>query len=51
MKPYAQLTPAERNAEYLRLQADFASLKARGLSLNMARGKPGKQQQIGRAHV
>ena len=44
MKPYAQLTPAERNAEYLRLQADFASLKARGLSLNMARGKPGKQQ-------
>ena len=44
MKPYAQLTPAERKEEYARLQADFAALKARGLSLNMARGKPGKQQ-------
>jgi len=44
MKPYAQLTPAERKEEYARLQSEFESLKARGLSLNMARGKPGKQQ-------
>ena len=44
MKPYAQLTPAERAEEYTRLQGEFESLKARGLSLNMARGKPGKRQ-------
>ena len=44
MKPYAQLTPEERTGEYARLQAEFGELKARGLSLNMARGKPGKQQ-------
>ncbi len=44
MKPYAQLTQAERKEEYARLQTEFAALKAQGLSLNMARGKPGKQQ-------
>ena len=44
MKPYAQLTPAERKEEYARLKAEFDALKARNLSLNMARGKPGKQQ-------
>ncbi|MCI8970987.1 MAG: aminotransferase class I/II-fold pyridoxal phosphate-dependent enzyme [Oscillibacter sp.] len=44
MKPYATLTPAERSAEYARLQGEFDALKARGLTLNMARGKPGKQQ-------
>lgn len=44
MKPYAQLTPAERNEEYARLQAGLDALKAKGLTLNMARGKPGKQQ-------
>ncbi len=44
MKPYAQLTPAERAGEYARLQAEFDALKAKGLSLNMARGKPGRQQ-------
>ena len=44
MKPYATLTPAERNGEYARLQGRFDALKAKGLSLNMARGKPGKQQ-------
>ena len=40
MKPYATLTPAERNGEYARLQGRFDALKAKGLSLNMARGKP-----------
>ncbi|MCI8330332.1 MAG: aminotransferase class I/II-fold pyridoxal phosphate-dependent enzyme [Oscillibacter sp.] len=44
MKPYAQLTPAERAAEYARLQAEFESLKSKKLSLNMARGKPSKAQ-------
>ena len=44
MKPYAQLTPAERSGEYARLQAEFSALKAQGLNLNMARGKPGKAQ-------
>ena len=44
MKPYAQLTPEERKEEYARLQTEYGSLKARGLSLNMARGKPGTQQ-------
>lgn len=44
MKPYAQLTSEERKAEYTRLQAEFEALKARGLSLNMARGKPSKDQ-------
>lgn len=44
MKPYAQLTPAERKEEYARLQGEFDGLKARGLRLNMARGKPGKAQ-------
>ena len=44
MKPYTQLTPAERAAEYARLQAEFESLKSKKLSLNMARGKPSKAQ-------
>ena len=44
MKPYAQLIPAERAAEYARLQAEFESLKSKKLSLNMARGKPSKAQ-------
>nr|WP_326165923.1 aminotransferase class I/II-fold pyridoxal phosphate-dependent enzyme [uncultured Oscillibacter sp.] len=44
MKPYASLTPAERAGEHARLRAEFDALKARGLSLNMARGKPGKAQ-------
>lgn len=44
MKPYAALTPAERKEEYARLQGEFDALKARNLNLNMARGKPGKQQ-------
>ncbi len=44
MKPYTQLTQAERSEEYARLQQEFIALKAKGLSLNMARGKPGKAQ-------
>ncbi len=44
MKAYAQLSPEERRVEYARLRTEFDALKARGLSLNMARGKPGKVQ-------
>ena len=44
MTLYSQLSQAERAAEYLRLKKEFEALKARGLKLNMARGKPGKKQ-------
>ena len=44
MTAYAKMTPAEREAEYARLQEEFGALKARGLTLNMARGKPGADQ-------
>ena len=44
MAAYAQMTPAERKEEYARVSKEFEALKARGLSLNMARGKPGKAQ-------
>ena len=44
MKPYALLSPEERKEEYARLQAEYNALKAKGLHLNMARGKPGTQQ-------
>jgi len=44
MKPYALLPPEERKEEYARLQAEYNALKAKGLHLNMARGKPGTQQ-------
>ncbi|MCI8573690.1 MAG: aminotransferase class I/II-fold pyridoxal phosphate-dependent enzyme, partial [Oscillibacter sp.] len=44
MKTYAQMTKEERSVEYAALQKEFQDWKARGLSLNMARGKPGKAQ-------
>ena len=44
MTAYPQMTAEERKAEYARLQKEFEELKAQGLSLNMARGKPGKAQ-------
>jgi len=44
MIPYAQMTAEKRKQEYACLQAKFAELKAQKLSLNMARGKPGKEQ-------
>ena len=44
MSAYAQWTLEQRQAEYARLQRVFSDLKAQGLSLNMARGKPGKEQ-------
>jgi len=44
MTAYSKMTADERKAEYARLQKEFEALKARGLNLNMARGKPGKAQ-------
>lgn len=44
MKAYAQLTLAERQAEYAALQEKFEAYCAKNLKLNMARGKPGKEQ-------
>ena len=44
MIAYPQMTAEERAAEYARLQKEFDELKAQGLNLNMARGKPGKAQ-------
>ena len=44
MTAYSKMTAEERKAEYARLQKEFEALKASGLNLNMARGKPGKAQ-------
>ena len=44
MTAYPQMTAEERKAEYARLQKEFDAIKAQKLSLNMARGKPGKAQ-------
>ena len=44
MTAYTELTARERAAEHARVLEEFETLKARGLRLNMARGKPGKAQ-------
>ncbi len=44
MKKYTEMTQAERQAEYAAVQREYERLKGMGLSLNMARGKPGKEQ-------
>ena len=44
MTAYAKMTPQERREEYAALAKKFEDLKALGLKLNMARGKPGKAQ-------
>ena len=44
MIAYPKMNAEERKAEYARLQKEFEDLKAMGLKLNMARGKPGKAQ-------
>lgn len=43
-KKYSDLTPAERQEELAAVRAEFDELCAQGLKLNMARGKPGKEQ-------
>jgi len=44
MKPYSALSRDELLKDKETLAAEFNSHKAKGLSLNMARGKPGKDQ-------
>ena len=44
MTAYAKLTARERQEEYARVSREYETLKAQGLKLNMARGKPGKVQ-------
>ncbi len=41
---YSELTAAAWQAEYDKVSGAFEALKAKGLALNMARGKPGKAQ-------
>lgn len=44
MKSYPTMTPAERKSEYDALLSEYERFKELHLSLNMARGKPGKKQ-------
>ena len=44
MTPYSEMSREELEKEYALVKVKFDELKARGLSLNMARGKPGKLQ-------
>lgn len=44
MKPYQEYTKEELRAELAAVQAQFDAAKAKNLKLNMARGKPGKEQ-------
>lgn len=44
MKSYPTMTPAERKSEYDALLSEYERFKGLHLSLNMARGKPGKEQ-------
>ena len=41
---YVELDASQRSAELEAAKKEFESLKAQGLKLNMARGRPGKQQ-------
>jgi len=41
---YNDLTPAQAKEEYAKTLAEFEAIKAKGLKLNMARGKPSRQQ-------
>ena len=44
MKKYTEMTQAELREELSKVLAAYDELKSKGLSLNMARGKPGKEQ-------
>ena len=44
VKQYSQMTLQERQAEYAAVKAAYEQQKALGLKLNMARGKPGRDQ-------
>ena len=38
------MTAEQRKAEFEKVSAEFEAWKAKGLKLNMARGRPGKEQ-------
>ena len=44
MTPYSCMTPNELMKEYQNILAAYEQIKAQGLNLNMARGKPAKKQ-------
>ncbi len=44
MTTYAQMTAEQLKVELASLQAEYAAIKAKGLALNMARGKPSQDQ-------
>ncbi|RKI70509.1 aminotransferase class I/II-fold pyridoxal phosphate-dependent enzyme [bacterium 1xD42-67] len=44
MKQYQEMTKDQLEAERRQLEEDYARLQAKGLKLNMARGKPGADQ-------
>ena len=44
MTAYPKMSAEERKAEYAKVSREYEDLKAKGLKLNMARGKPGKAQ-------
>lgn len=44
MKQYQEMTREELRAEHGRLAQSYSRLQAKGLKLNMARGKPGADQ-------
>ena len=44
MKSYPEMTKTELEAQHKELAAAYDRLKAKGLKLNMARGKPGLDQ-------
>ena len=41
---YTEMSAQQRQAEYAAVLADYEKQKALGLKLNMARGKPGREQ-------
>lgn len=44
MTPYSCMTPEELEKEYQAVLAEYQRVKAQGLNLNMARGKPAQKQ-------
>ena len=51
MADYFAMDRAALTAEKAQLEAEYKKFQDMGLNLNMARGKPGPHQKIGRAHV
>lgn len=43
-KPYQEMTPAQQEQEYAQLQQQYRTFQAKGLALDMSRGKPGVDQ-------